>query len=180
MKINKIISGAAAMCLLLCTFTACGDGDDDGGSGGHGSPEAAAESLLSAVTSGNATQLTDAVMPPVLSAAIRDKNSSVYDGFMDEAQELIDELKKYYGDDYTVTANITSKKELKDSELEDWDSNVKSICKSCGIEEHAVSEGYKIKFDYTVKGSKDSRSDSGQLEALNIDGIGWYALDYDY
>ena len=179
MKVTKIISAALALCMSAAIFTGCGDGDD-GGSGGHNTPEAAAFAILDGANSGNAIELLNASMPAEFTSALKSKDPSEYDDFLDDAQDVIDELKHYYGDNYVMTGEITRKKPLSGDDLDDWNSDIKDFCKHCSLKVHSVSEGYEIEFDYTVNGGGTSRTRSGELEVLNIDGIGWYALVYDY
>ena len=168
---NKLIIGIIAALLvvavaavLLIVFLG----------GGGGSYSSALDKAL-ALYEGNYDQVED-MLPPECWDYIEDYENTSKAEYLYQVEDRFERqrinLEEEYGEEYTVSYDLTEEKELSEPKLE---RAAEYLEKTFYIPAESVTEGYELEVDLTIEGSKGEKTDEEEMIALKIDGA-WYLV----
>ena len=176
MKMNRIIYGAAAACMMLGAFTACGD-DDNGGSksgGGAKSSTAAVKDLINAYNDHDAEKMLAKIYPAKLIKALKKEDKESYNMLLESIEDELDEVDEEYGDDWKMKIDRIDAEKMDDDDLDEWIEELEYYYDECGLDAPKITDGAYVSIDVDIESGDDSDSISADLAALKIDGS-WYA-----
>lgn len=109
-----------------------------------------------------------------------DSKLSRFDGDVDEYYEdtaedaykyLEKSLEKEYGEDISISYSVKSKKEIKDSKLEDFQDDLEDKADKYDLDyEPKVTAGYKVKVKMKIKGDDDDDEETTTVNVYKVDG----------
>ncbi len=167
---KKLIAGivgvVAVIALVIVLITSCGGG----------SPESMAEDFMDAVFGSDGEDLWDAVnMDAYLDISVgagdideddvddtKDKIIENFDGFCESMQ---DRCEKSFGKDWSYEVEVTKVKDLKNSDLRDFEDAING-----DDSEFEVSEGVSVSLKVSLSGNDDNEVLRATLEFYKVDG----------
>ncbi len=163
-----------AMAFLM---TACGDGsskdkDDEDDTPAYERP---IESYVNAINKGSGKELKKCFCEAEVK--YREENGGE-DCFDDQAEDLKSSFESRYGEDAKITYKVKDKEKLDKDKLEDLSSQLQRRTDNDDIK---VTEGYKIKTEFTIKSKGDSstekETENETLYIGKVDGK-WILVDF--
>lgn len=184
MKINRIVYGAAAACMMLGAFTACGD-KESGSSGtkipaGHETPQDALEAFYAAYNTHDARKVYEAAFPQEIIDELEKKNPEKYSELISEYQRMIDQFTDFYGD-FTIEYEVQHKSKWGKEEREKAQEYINEIYEAAGIKDVPEVTGvyyFDMKY-YPIDPEKPDKKTtySNNVIFAELDNNGWYDWD---
>ena len=164
--IAGIVGVVAVIALVIVLISSCGGG----------SPESMAEDFVDAMFSGSGEDVWDAVnMDAYLDLSIEsgeideDEADDVKDELIDEidstCESLQDGCEEQYGKDWDYEVEVTKVKDLKNSDLRDFERYING-----DDTDFEVTEGVAVTVKVTVTGDEDDDFQKFPLEFYKVDG----------
>ena len=164
--IAGIVGVVAVIALVIVLISSCGGG----------SPESMAEDFVDAYFSGSGEDVWDAVnMDAYLDLSIEsgeideDEADDVKDELIDEidstCESLQDGCEEQYGKDWDYEVEVTKVKDLKNSDLRDFERYING-----DDTDFEVTEGVAVTVKVTVTGDEDDDFQKFPLEFYKVDG----------
>ena len=184
MKMNRIIYGAAAACMMLGAFTACGD-KESGSSGtkipaGHETPKDALEAFYAAYNTHDARKVYEAAFPQEIIDELEKKNPEKYSELIGEYQRVIDQYTDSYGD-FRIEYEVESKWRMSKDGFENAQEYINEIYEAAGIKDVPEVTGvycFDVKY-YPIDPEKPDKKTAhcNNFIFAELDNNGWYDWD---
>ncbi len=172
--IGAAVGVIAVIVLVIVLLTSCGG------------PESVVEDYYDALFNGTGEDVYDASNIEALFDLLVEEGEWDKDDLEDVRENIIDKYDDYcddnrddcedeYGDDWTLDIEITKTKELKNSDLKDYEDTIENYYDI----EVDIEEGFTVKFKYTLEGEDGDDKGRAEVDVLKINGK-WVLADCLY
>lgn len=164
--IAAIIGVVVIIALVIVLLSSCG-----------GSPEKTVENYIDASFNGTGEDVYDASNIEAFfdllvkegewdKDDLEDVRENIIDSFDERNDDNRDDFEDEYGEDWSIDVEITKTKELKNSDLKDYEE----ILEEYYDIEVDIEEGYTVKVKITIEGEDGDDKERGEFTVLKING----------
>ena len=160
-----LIAGVAAIVLIIvgCVLIF-----------GGGDKEEPIESIVKVMEDGDgdafAALLPESLVDAVIEEEYDDDDDEFYEDCEKQAENIHEELVDAYGDDISVSYDITDEEELSKLELKIYEETFSYL-----VDDIEIDEGYRLEVEFEIEGDDDEDTDDHTFTVIEVDGD-WVTL----